>query len=300
MQAAVIRFLLTITSWFPLRVNHALASALGRLLAVIPNDARRVTRINLQLCLPELDTGRRRHLEQRSLIEMVKSGLELGPMWLWRQSRCLGLIRAVHGADLLQRAMAEGRGVILAVPHIGMWELIGIYGSSHHPMTSLYRPPRLAGLDDVMRHGRERFGARLMPTDARGIRGLYRALSRGELIAILPDQEPRWGNGVFAPFFGRPAYTATLLPRIASKTRATVLLAWAERLSCGRGFELHFEAVAPGCYADDLVEAATAINNEVERLARALPTQYQWHYRRFRTRPADETRGIYGRRKKRR
>jgi KDO2-lipid IV(A) lauroyltransferase len=291
---------LTITSRLPLRVIHALAWALGRLLAVIPNDARRVTRINLQLCLPQLDDGQRRQLERCSLIEMVKSGLELGPMWLWRQSRCLGLIRAVHGEDLLQRAMAEGRGVILAVPHIGMWELIGIYGSSHYPMTSLYRPPRLAGLDSIMRHGRERCGASLVPTDARGIRGLYKALSRGELIAILPDQEPRWGNGVFAPFFGHPAYTATLLPRIAAKTRATVLLAWAERLSYGRGFELHFETVAPGCYADDLVAGATAINSDVERLARALPTQYQWHYRRFRTRPEGEARGIYGRRKKKR
>jgi KDO2-lipid IV(A) lauroyltransferase len=300
MQTPAIRFLLTLTAWLPLRVNHALAWALGRLMSVIPNDARRVTRINLQLCLPELDDGQRRELEKHSLIEMVKSGLELGPMWLSRQSRCLGLIRAVHGEDLLEQAMRDRRGVILMVPHIGMWELIGIYGSSRYPMTSLYRPARLAGLDSIMRHGRERCGATLVPTDARGIRALYQALSRGELIAILPDQEPRWGNGVFAPFFGHQAYTATLLPRMAGKSRATVLLTWAERLPRGRGFDLHFESVSADCHASDPVRAATAINAEVERLVRALPAQYQWHYRRFRTRPEGEARGLYGRRKKRR
>jgi len=298
MQALLIRALLKFTSWLPLAVSHAAASVIGRLLALISNDARRVTRINLKRCLPELDPECRRQLEQSSLKEMVKAGLELGPMWLWPQSRCLKLIRAVHGKDLLERAMADSRGVILVIPHIGMWELIGIYGSSRFPMTSLYRPPRLAALDSMMRHGRERFGAKLVPTDANGIRHLYKALSRGELIAILPDQEPRWGNGVFAPFFGIPAYTATLLPRIAHKSRATMLLSWAERLPNGRGFDLHFESVSSACSADDQVKATTAINREVERCARNLPTQYQWNYRRFRTRPEGEPRGFYGRNKR--
>jgi len=299
MQTLAIRTLLTVTSWLPLGINHALGALLGRLLALIPNDARRVTRINLARCLPELSDEQRRQLERTSLVEMVRSGLELGPMWLWRQSRCLKLIRNVHGEALLDQAMAAGNGVILVIPHIGMWELIGIYGSSRFAMTSLYRPPRLQGLDSVMRHGRERFGATLVPTDAQGIRHLYKALSHGELIAILPDQEPRWGNGVFAPFFGLQAYTATLLPRIANKSRATMLLAWAERLPGGRGFDLHFAAVADDCQAADPVRATTAINAEVERCARALPGQYQWHYRRFRTRPEGEPAGFYGRNKRR-
>lgn len=299
MQTLVIRALLTFTSWLPLGVNHALGAVLGRLLALLPNDARRVTRINLERCLPELTDTERRRLERASLVEMVRTGLELGPMWLWSQSRCLNLIRSIHGEALLNQALADGNGVILIIPHIGMWELIGIYGSSHFPMTSLYRPPRMHGLDNIMRHGRERFGATLVPTDAQGIRHLYRALARGELIAILPDQEPRWGNGVFAPFFGLQAYTATLLPRIAHKSRATMLLAWAERLPGARGFDLHFAAVADDCSADDPVRAATAINAEVERCARTLPGQYQWHYRRFRTRPEGEAAGFYGRKKRR-
>jgi len=295
MRTFLIHFLFTLCAWLPLSLNHRLARLIGLLFALIPNDMRRVTRINLQLCFPELDQAARQRLERHSLIEMVKSGLEMGPMWLWPQSRCLRLIQRVHGQELLDQAIARGDGVILAAPHIGMWEMIGIYVSSRYAMTSLYRPPRLAALDEIMRRGRERFGARLVPTDASGIRGLYKALAQGELIAILPDQEPRWGNGVFAPFFGLPAYTATLLPRIAHKSRATIILCWAERLPGGRGYDLHFRAVDEQCYNADLTLAAGALNREVEHCVRELPQQYQWHYRRFRTRPDDERPGYYWR-----
>ena len=297
MRVFLIRSLLQLSALLPLAISHRLALVIGWLFAIIPNDMRRVTRINLQLCFPQMDAAERQQLELKSLTEMVKTGLELGPMWLWGQQRSLALIRQIHGQALLTAAIARGQGVILAVPHIGMWELIGLYGSSHYHMTSLYRPPRFAALDRIIRRGRERFGARLVPTEARGIRSLYTALAQGGLVAILPDQEPRWGNGVFAPFFGLPAYTATLLPRIARKSGATVLLAYAERLPRGRGFDLHFRELDSDCCTADLTEAAIALNREIEHCVRTLPEQYQWHYRRFRTRPENQQPGYYGRKK---
>jgi KDO2-lipid IV(A) lauroyltransferase len=266
-------------------------------LTIIPNDIRRITRINLQLCFPDMDATERGRLEHNSLTEMVKTGLELGPMWLWSQQRSLALIKQIHGQSLLEQAIKQGNGVILAVPHLGMWELLGLYVSSHHAMTSLYRPPRLAALNNIMRSGRERFGARLVPTSTRGIRDLYRALAQGELVAILPDQEPRWGNGVFSPFFGLPAYTATLLPRIAEKSGATILMAYAIRRPSGEGFDLHFREVNDGCYSNDLTQAATALNREIEQCVRARPEQYQWHYRRFRTRPENDPASYYRQKK---
>jgi len=295
MQSFLINTLLKLTSWLPLSVLHLSGRVIGWLFYIIPNDMRRVTRINLALCLPEMTTHERRKLEKNSLIEMAKTGLELGPMWIWPKQRCLKLINKIHGQTLLDLAVKRNKGVILAIPHIGMWELIGIYGSSHYPMTSLYRPPRLVALENLMRSGRERFGATLVPTDVHGIRRLYKALSKGEMIAVLPDQEPRWGNGVFAPFFNVEAYTATLLSRIAQKSQATVLLAWAERLPYGQGFDLHFEDVDAMCYNADLELATRALNCEVERCVRELPTQYQWHYRRFRTRPDKTQIGYYKR-----
>jgi len=281
----------------PLPLSNRLASLIGWLFIIVPNDMRRVTRINLQLCFPHMDSAERRQLEHNSLREMVKTGLELGPMWLWDQQRSLGLIRKVHGRELLDQAINRGQGVILAIPHLGMWEMIGLYGSSHHAMTSLYRPPRFASLNAVMQHGRERFGAKLVPTDTRGIRCLYQALAQGELVAILPDQEPRWGNGVFVDFFGLPAYTATLLPRIAHKSGATILLAYAERLPRGHGFNLHFREVDNSCYSTDLSQAAAALNHEIEQCVRELPEQYQWNYRRFRSRPDNGQPGYYWRNK---
>ena len=295
MRVSLIHSMLRLSALLPLAFSHRLAILIGWLASVIPNDMRRVTRINLRLCFPALDDVARHRLERKCLTEAVKSGLELGPMWFWNQQRSLALIRQVHGQEALDQAIRRGQGVILACPHIGMWEIIGLYGSCHYPMTSLYRPPRFAPLELVIRRGRERFGARLVPTDALGIRKLYQALSRGELVAILPDQEPRWGNGVFAPFFGLPAYTATLLPRIAHKSGATVLLAYSERLPQGQGFDLHFRPLDDKCSAADPVQAATALNRAIEDCARALPEQYQWHYRRFRTGPGDRPTGYYGR-----
>lgn len=295
MSSWLIKLFLHLSALLPLPLLHAVAYILGQLLYWLPNDLRRVTRINLQLCFGEWSASQQRRLARLSLIEAAKSALEMGPMWYWSRRRCQAAVRRVHGEALLAEAVGEGHGVILAAPHIGMWELIGLYGSDHYPMTSMFRPPRLPGLGDVMSRGRERFGARLVPTDASGIRALYKALARGELVAVLPDQEPRWGNGVFAPFFGIPAYTMTLLPRMAHKSQARVLLAWAERLPWGRGYDLHFEVLPETCRQGDMAQAAHCLNTAIEACIRKQPAQYQWSYRRFRTGPDNRPYAYYWR-----
>lgn len=293
MRVLLIRSIIHLSALLPLPISHRLALFLGWLFAVIPNDMRHITRINIHLCFPQMSAKQRHRLEKYSLIETVKTGLELGPMWLWSPQRNLALVHKIHGQHSLDQAIHRGQGVILAIPHLGMWELIGLYGSNRHTMTSLYRPPRIKALDNIMRNGRERCGATLVPTNASGIRNLYKALTRGELIAILPDQEPRWGNGVFAPFFGLPAYTATLLPRIAQKSGATILLAYAERLPKGQGFDLHFCKVSQDCYNDNQTQAAAALNQEIEACVRRHPEQYQWSYRRFSSRPDEKLPNYY-------
>ncbi|QKQ25246.1 lysophospholipid acyltransferase family protein [Candidatus Reidiella endopervernicosa] len=105
--------------------------------------------------------------------------------------RALKTLVEVEGESILNAAVERGKGIILALPHLGCWEMVGLYGADRMPMTSLYRPLRLGGLDQLVRSGRERNGATLVPTDASGIRSLYQALKRGELIAILPDQGAR-------------------------------------------------------------------------------------------------------------
>lgn len=287
-KTSLIRALLSLSARLPLRLNHLLGALLGRLLMFGDNEQKRVAQINLTLCFPELTPAQRQRLLRQSLRETGKAFFESGRLWLGDQRRFAELVETVHGAEYLQQALDQGKGVILAIPHLGNWEVIGLYCSSHHPMTSLYRPPRLAALDPLIRLAREHFGAKLVPTSAKGVRALYQALAKNEVVAILPDQDPRDSGGCFAPFFGIQANTMTLLSRLVNKSHATVLCCYAERLPQGRGFIIHFEPAPEDIYATELHTSVTALNHMVEQAVRRLPAQYQWGYKRFRTRPAGE------------
>jgi len=282
--------LFTVVSWLPLPFVHWLGEMLGRGSMWFSNDFRNTAMMNVQHCFPDWPQDKQRQLVAQCLQETAKATLETGALWMWPMDRVLSLVHKISGEDVLKQAMDKGKGVILAIPHLGAWEMVGLYGSTHWAMTSLYRPPRQPELNKVMRHGRERAGATLVPTDASGVRALYKALGRGELIAILPDQDPDRASGVFAPFFSVQANTMTLLSRLASKTGATVLMAHAERLPKGRGYHLHFQTTDAGLLEGDEVQKATRLNQAVEQCVLQNPAQYQWAYKRFKTRPEGEGR----------
>lgn len=296
-RALLATIFLRIISFFPLSVAHLLGRMLGNLFYLSKNDLKKITRMNIHLCFPVLSEKQQDALSREALKELGMSMLESAALWLWSSERILSLVKMVTGEDLLKNAMSRGNGVVLMIPHIGAWEMVGLYVSHRYPMTSLYRPPRLEAMNDLVRAGRERMGATLVPTDAQGVRALRKALSNGELVGILPDQDPGQGAGVFAPFFGVQANTATLLSRLASKTGADVLVCYAERLPGGQGYHIHV-LPTPACVKnEDPVTAATCINNVVEKYARTLPAQYLWAYRRFKTRPNGEGRMYSPRRK---
>ena len=292
MRAPLIRLVLGTLACLPLPLAHVIGTIVGTVLSRLPNKLRHVTRANIAVCLPDLVAHARGKLVRKSLVETAKTVTEMGAVWHWGRDRVLGLVQTVHGESHLRAAMERGRGVILAVPHLGNWEMVGLYCSAHYSMTSLYRPAHIAGLDQLVRRARQRLGAHLVPTDTSGVRALYSALERGEVVGILPDQEPKRGNGIFAPFFGTPAYTMTLLARLAKRARTVVIFACAERLPAGRGFDLYF-AAAPEDLAERSIEEITiAVNEGVEKLIRSRPAQYQWSYKRLRVRPEGET-GFY-------
>ncbi len=287
-RAPLLRLALHGAGYLSLPRAHALGAALGRALYRRPNELRRVAEVNLRLAFPHWEAARRERLLQAALEETGKAMLELGALWQWRRERCLALVREQQGVDLLRQARAVGRGVVLVTPHFGAWEMVGLYLSAHIPLTALYRPPRIEQLDARVRRARERFGARLVPTDASGVRALYQALRGGEVVGILPDQDPGRQGSVFAPFFGRPAATMTLLPRLLAKTGAQPLLAYALRLPQGRGYRLVLRPLPERLAAPDPAQAACALNAAIEALVRRHPEQYLWGYRRFRTRPPGE------------
>lgn len=287
----VVQIAYRVLSWLPLPLVHRLGELLAYLLRLFPNDLHRTMQTNIRRCFPDWSRAKQHHLVKRCLAETCKAALETGAMWQWPMSRVLPLVREVVGKEVLEKAMAEGKGVILAIPHLGAWEMIGLYCSSRWPMTSLFRPPRQSALNEVMREGRERAGAKLVPTDASGVRALFKALNQGELIAILPDQDPgRGGGGVFAPFFGIQANTMTLLSRLAAKSGAKILMAYAVRMPDGEGYQLHFTETENALADVDAEMAAFYLNQAVEDCALRYPAQYQWGYKRFKTRPDGEGR----------
>lgn len=279
--------LLRLFALLPLPVAHLLGSLVGRLLFLIPNSHQRISRLNIDLCFPEMGPDERRHLVKRSLIETGKTLCEAPNLWFSSQQRILSLLDKIEGAEVIANERKES-GVIIISPHIGSWELIGLYSSMHHPITSIYRKPRQASLDEAISKSRAHFGSKLVPIGPKGIKALLIALKNREATTMQPDQDPRESGGLFAPFFGHPAYTPTLLARLVQKSGAKVVMSLAKREPWGRGYSLCFytiEDITPDRSTEEIIKA---FNRETERVVRDNPELYQWSYKRFRTRPEGE------------
>jgi KDO2-lipid IV(A) lauroyltransferase len=207
---------------------------------------------------------------------------ELPRLWLGRAVPIFW-----EGAEHVQSALSQQRGIVFLTPHLGCFEItaqayaqrFGVHGQ---PMTVLFRPPRKAWLRAVVEQSRQRPGLATASTTLAGVKQLIKALKAGQCVGLLPDQVPPLGLGVWAPFFGKPAYTMTLSARLALQTGAAVLLAWGERLSWGRGYIIH---VAPlqQALSQDMTEAAAQINHAMAGLILQRPQQYLWGYARYKT-----------------
>lgn len=266
----------------PLSGLQALGGWLGRRRR---GRGRRIAQYNVAMCFPQLDATQQQHLVNAALAELGRGMFEAFAIWT-RPQRALAWIGQVHGAGHLQQARAAGRGVLVLAPHLGAWELLNLYLASTGPGAVLYRPAPLPALDAAIVRGRSALGMGQIPADRSAPRTIIRRLAAGDTIGILPDQQPRLGEGVFVPFFGLQALTMTLAPRLAQ--RAPTLLAWAERLPGGAGFDLHFEPADAALADPDPARAAAAMNAQIEALVRHRPEQYVWDYKRFSLRPDGE------------
>jgi len=274
-------------SYLPLSGLHALGVFVGWFLRMAPNRARRRARENIARCFPELSTVQQQRLVNAALVETAKAFFETAALWNWEGSRVVALVKEVIGGEYLDQAVAKERGVIVVMPHLGSWELATIYCSYLQPMTTLYKPPRLVKLEQMMLAGRQRLGAVFMPTDTRGVRAVYQALGKRQVVGILPDQNPTPGAGIYAPFFGYPTYTITLVGRLLQRTDAQVVYAFAQRLSGGNGFRLHFRAPLKPFSGLGLEQMTSQLNADIEACIREVPAQYQWTYPRFKFTPEE-------------
>ena len=285
--------LLKILALLPLPILHLLGVVLGWLIYLAPGSLSLRLRDNLTKSGVCRDAAACRHLLRQAIAETGKGVMELPAIWLRPYQNVLGLVRETRGWEKIDDALAMGRGVIFMSPHIGCFEITSLCYAASHPLTAMYKPPRQAALHALMLAGRQRGQAKLVPTDLSGVRALLAALKRGEAVGVLPDQAPSSGDGVWAPFFGRPAYTPTLVASLQRKTGAAAFFAVGERLPWGRGYRVHFIPMDEPL-PQDKTAAATLINRGVEDMVRRFPAQYLWSYNRYKrpggvSMPADQT-----------
>lgn len=273
----------------PLSLGRRIGVLLGSFCWHSSGRMQRTTMINLARCLPELSASERTALGRESLQHTMQTLMESGAVWLWPTSEALALIQQVENFSLLEEAKAEQKGVIVLAPHLGNWELLGLYlnacglGQSYQ----LYQAPASEQLSNLIYKARSRAGATMVATDNKGVAELLRALRAGNIAGILPDQVPPKGSGEFASFFGVEALTMTLLVKLQQKTGARVVVAYAKRVAgpAGAGFHMVFRAPDPEVYAGSMQTALAAMNRSIESLVREAPEQYQWEYKRFKRQP---------------
>ena len=294
LAAALLFALARLAGRLPWRWHAWLAARIARLW--LRTDAResRVALRNLELAFPQMAPAERDALRARVLDTTARQLLETLRFWTRPHSRNLALVRATEGESLFDAAIAGGRGVIVAAPHHGNWELLNQWMAMKTPISILYAPPESRVGEAFLRRVRaaddDAHRVTQVRAEASGVRQLLRSLREGGVVGILPDQQPKSGDGEFAPFFGMPALTMTLLSRLAARSGATVVFAWCERLPAADGasppgFVVHVAPAPPEIASTAPGVGVRALNAAVERIAARDLAQYQLTYKRFTLRP---------------
>lgn len=294
MKILIGKTLLRVLSWLPLWLAHALAYPLAWLLRFVPWKKKQIIRTNIDLCFPEMTPAERDRIYRRSLHSLAMLVLEAGAVWHWPAEKLLRSIPEVEGREHVEAALARGRGVIIAGAHMANWEILNLYCATLAPMVALYRAPADPGLDAFITGTRQRTGAQLIPSGSFAMRRMIRQLRDGGMIGILCDHQPKQGEGLFAPFFGIPALTMTLVNRLASRSGCAVIMVSCERIPRSGGWRMRLEPAPEGISDSDPMVGCTAMNQGVERQVRQAPEDYLWLYKRFGVRPEGEP-DLYGR-----
>lgn len=265
-------------------------AGLGRLAYRLRGREVDTARVNLALCFPAMAENDREALVRRNLVETGRGLAQMVRLFAGRPLDLDALVDENGFIEACADRVARGRGLIVALPHLGNWELIAYRVTRAGPSTALYRPPRMRAMDDLIREGRTRSGISVVPIDRQGLKALHTALRNGELVGILPDQVPKAAGaaGTVAPFFGQPAMTMTLINRLARRHGTPVIFCCAVAGPGSVRHRFHFFDGEAEIADPDMQVAAAALNRGVERCVRAFPAYYQWTYRRFEVPGSDQ------------
>ena len=277
-------------SLWSLPALHAMGGALGWLVWVLSPGYRQRFRANVAQAGLTFDAA------QPAIAEAGRFVAELPKLWLrpFNES-CMANVE-MQGQEIAKEAFAKGKGVIFFGPHCGSFELgpqalAEIYG----PITAIYRPARQASLAAIELVTRQRPQLKVLPASLGAIKMMHKALKAKQAVALLTDQVPPVGLGVWAPFFGKPAYSMTLAARLALQSGAVLLPVSCERLPKGRGYIVKIWAAVNSTAVDlpanfNLLSIVTHINQAIETIVLSQPGQYLWGYGRYKTPRQEVTR----------
>ena len=274
MRKLLLKLCLNTIALLPLALVQVIGAFLGMLAYVGSKQYRSLFRPQYESVI------RARNLPFKLWAAVRASGMLFSDsLWIWRNPKKALAITAVHNWNIVQDAMSEGKGMIILCPHLGGFEIIPRYLAQHFPATIMYRPSRQEWLNEVVEEGRAYPNMHFVPTNINGVRQMTRALSKGEAIAILPDQVPSGGDGIWANFFGRPAYTTTLPIRLANRHNTPAVMFTARRSILGRGWTI--DAKRLDSFSDDPNIAVKELNTAIENAVLVAPEQFIWSYNRY-------------------
>jgi len=274
-------FFLKVISRFPLSFLQLLASCIAILLYSFNSSLKRITGINLKLAYPELDETAYQALLKKSLKSQCMTYIESIKCWGMPPEYSLNQIKNIYGEQHLTEALANKKGVIVVVAHLGCWELLNAWLNLHAAPMIMYKPNKHKAVDRFMLEARQRLNATLVPTDENGVRAIFKHLKQGGLTVILPDHLPKASGGIYSEFFGQKTLSTTLVSKLASKTQCNIV-----GLSCIRdetsGFNVYCSPLSDQILSKDLQTSVDSLNQNLESMINVAPEQYVWSYKRFR------------------
>ena len=280
-------WILRFFSVWPLSALHALGGALGWGVWVLSPGYRHRFRANVRQAGLPFDAAK------PAIAEAGRFVAELPKLWLRPfDESCLADVQ-MQGQEHASAAFDQGKGVIFFGPHCGSFELgpqalAETFGPQYGPITAIYRPARQPALAAIELATRQRPQLKVLPASLSAIKAMHKALKANQAVALLTDQVPPKGLGLWAPFFGKPAYTMTLAARLALQNGAVLLPVSCERLPKGRGYIVKIRpavnlSVVDMTVSADLLQTVTRINQAIETIVLSQPGQYLWGYERYKT-----------------
>ncbi|EIK97523.1 lipid A biosynthesis lauroyl acyltransferase [Pseudomonas sp. M47T1] len=274
----------------PWRAVQAVGAAIGWLTWKLPNRSREIVRINLAKCFPELDAVARERLVGQSMMDIGRSLTESACAWIWPAEKSLKLVREVQGLEVLEQALASGKGVVGITSHLGNWEVLNHFYCMQCKPIIFYRPPKLKAVDELLQKQRVQLGNRVAASTKEGILSVIKEVRKGGQVGIPADPEPAESAGVFVPFLGTQALTSKFVPNMLAGGKAVGVFLHALRLPDGSGFKVILEAAPEAMYSTDTQTSVAAMSEVISRYVGAYPSQYMWSMKRFKKRPAGEDR----------